>query len=180
MLKGERFALELPPLLCSLLAGAVDDQVRLTVELATKVEAARLARQAQLQVEVLRRGILDAAAPVLFLAKLAHVIVDELVVRGVVVRPHAKVLMLREEVEALRHVACELQDHECWVVQPLLRRAREVTRTMVHEAKVLHVLHAQPLANPAPAQVHHVLFVQLDLLAEAVWMLARWVDVALL
>ena len=61
VLEGERLTLKLPPLLRALFACPVDDHVRLAVELAAKVEAASLARQAQLQVEVFSRGVLYAA-----------------------------------------------------------------------------------------------------------------------
>ena len=56
MLEGECLKLKLPPLLCSLLASPVNDQVRLPIEFPTKVKAAGLAGQAELQIEILCTG----------------------------------------------------------------------------------------------------------------------------
>ena len=155
VLEGERLALELPPLLHALLARPVDDHVRLAVELAAKVEAARLARQAQLQVEVFGRGVLHAAVGTrLVCAQLPRVVVHELVVCRVVARPNAKVLLLREEVQALVQVTRQLQDLKRRVVEPLLGAAGEVARAVVDEAQRPDVLHAEALT--LLAQVHHI------------------------
>ena len=155
MLEGERLALKLPPLLHALFACPVDDHVRLAVELAAKVEAASLARQAQLQVEVFSRGVLYAAVRTrLICAQLPRVVVHELVVCRVVARPNAKVLLLREEVQALVQVTRQLQDRERRVVNPLLGAAGEVARAVVDEAQRTDVLHAE--AFTFLAQVHHI------------------------